>query len=264
MNLNEFKLKMSEKFSLKWYDYQLNWNKSLKELQKDTDFADVTLISDDKIKFSAHRILLSSCSNLFKLILKGNVQANSLLYLSGVNSYYLGFILDYIYHGEVNIYQEQLDSFLESAQKLEIEGLLSDTKDGLENLNKENHDPRDHYAQDEDKSLVRMDSELNKIRPNTRAPKDAAMIDVGSMNTGEVDKKMRELYERTDEGWRCLVGDHSNKCQRSSNIRAHVETHLNGLMLPLWSWIALGKIVFRAKELLKRCLPFLLRLHLGA
>ena len=97
---------MSEKFSLKWNDYQSNWNKALNELRKDTDFADVTLISDDKVKFSAHKILLSSCSNLFKFILKGNVQANSLLYLSGVNSLNLGFILDYIYHGEVNIYQE--------------------------------------------------------------------------------------------------------------------------------------------------------------
>ena len=142
---------MSEKFSLKWNDYQSNWNKALNELREDSDFADVTLISDDKVKFSAHRILLASCSNLFKFILKGNIHANSLLYLSGVNSLNLGFILDYIYHGEVNIYQGQLDSFLESAQKLEIEGLLSDTKDGLENLNKENHDPRDHYAQDQKK-----------------------------------------------------------------------------------------------------------------
>ena len=46
------------------------------------------------------------------------------LYLGGVTSDNLGFILDYIYYGEVKLYQEQLDSFLESAQKLEIEGLL--------------------------------------------------------------------------------------------------------------------------------------------
>ena len=118
---------MFEKFSLKWIDYQYNWNKALNELRKDTDFADVTLISDDKVKFSAHKILLSSCSKLFKFILKGNVNGNSLLYLTGVNSLNLGFILDYIYHGEVNIYQEQLESFLESAQKLEIEGLLGGT-----------------------------------------------------------------------------------------------------------------------------------------
>ena len=69
---------MAEKFSLKWNDYQSNWNRALHELREDTDFADVTLISDDKFKFSAHRVLLSSCSNLFKLILKSNTHANPL------------------------------------------------------------------------------------------------------------------------------------------------------------------------------------------
>ena len=117
---------MSEKFSLKWNDYQSNWKQSLSELRTDSDLADVTLISEDKVKFSAHKVILSSCSDIFKFILKGNLNnSNPLLYLSGVSSVNLKFILDYIYHGEVNLFQEQLDSFLETAQKLEVEGLKS-------------------------------------------------------------------------------------------------------------------------------------------
>ena len=123
---------MSDKFSLKWNDYSSNWNKSLFKLRENSAFADVTLITDDKIKLSAHRILLSSCSNVFDFILKDSNQANPLLYLSGINSTNLGFILDYIYKGEVNLYQEQLDSFLGSAEKLEIEGLLGG--DSQENM----------------------------------------------------------------------------------------------------------------------------------
>ena len=38
--------KMSEKFALKWNDYHSNWTKSLSELRKDSDFSDVTLISE--------------------------------------------------------------------------------------------------------------------------------------------------------------------------------------------------------------------------
>ena len=72
----------------------------------------------------AHKILLSSCSETFKFILKESNQAQSILYLSGVNSVNLKFILDYIYYGEVNLFQEQLESFLESAEKLEIQGLV--------------------------------------------------------------------------------------------------------------------------------------------
>ena len=101
---------MSEKFALKWNDYQSNWKSSLSELHKDTDFADVTLISDDKVKFSAHKVILSSCSNMFKFILKENSNANPLLYLGGVTSVNLDHILDYIYHGEVSLFQEQLDN----------------------------------------------------------------------------------------------------------------------------------------------------------
>ena len=72
--------KMSEKFALKWNDFQSNWNSSLSELRKQTDLADVTLMSDDMMKFSAHKILLSSCSNMFKLIIKDNTNAKTLLY----------------------------------------------------------------------------------------------------------------------------------------------------------------------------------------
>ena len=228
---------MSEIFRLKWYDYQSNWNKALNELREDTDSADVTLISDDKVKFSAHKIILSSCSNLFRFILKGNVQANSLMYLSGVKSQNLGFILDYIYHGEVNIYQDQLDSFLECAQKLEIEGLLGNTEYSHENMNEGKHLPQEpelkieKYEQDEEKTLLRMDIEERKRRPHSKTKNEVAMIDVGSMTSEEIDNKMRELYEKTEEGWRCLVCDQiTNKHSKSSSMRRHVETHMDGLV----------------------------------
>ena len=228
---------MSEKFALKWNDYEANWNKALSELRNDDDFSDVTLISDDKKNFSAHKILLSSCSSVFKFILKENQHANPLLYLGGVSSVNLGFILDYIYHGEVNIYQNQLDSFLESAQKLEIEGLLGGTEESHENMDEEKFvhpEPEEHIenAQEEKKSLVRMDNEANKIRRTcAKEPKDVAKIDVGSLDTGEIDKRMKELYEKTDEGWRCLVCDYtSSNIRNNSPIRNHVETHMDGLV----------------------------------
>ena len=56
------------------------------------------------------------------------------------------------------------------------------------------------------------------------------MIDVGSMTSEEIDKKMRELYEKTDEGWKCLVCVYTTKGPKSANIRVHVETHLDGLV----------------------------------
>ena len=61
-----------------------------------------------------------------------------------------------------------------------------------------------------------MEIEVNKIRLNTRAAKDSVRIDVGSLNTEDIDKRMRELYERTDEGWRCLVCDTLTKVKEAA------------------------------------------------
>ena len=58
----------SEKFSLKWNDFEANISKSFSRLRREEDFFDVTLISDDESKVPAHRVVLSSCSSFFKSI----------------------------------------------------------------------------------------------------------------------------------------------------------------------------------------------------
>ena len=116
---------MSERFSLKWTDFQSVVSQSFSVLRQEADFYDVTLVSDDHTQISAHKLVLSASSQFFKSILKKNPHSHPLLYLSGVDSTSLGFVLDYIYQGEVQIYQNELDNFLEVAQKLKIEGLLS-------------------------------------------------------------------------------------------------------------------------------------------
>ena len=51
-----------------------------------------------------------------------------------------------MYHGEVNLFQEQLDSFLESAEKSEVEGLIGGNKD---HLNEENTSLQDEIKPDQ-------------------------------------------------------------------------------------------------------------------
>merc|ERR1711997_1026209 len=121
--------KMSEKFSLKWNDFQSVVSQSFSVLRQEADFYDVTLVSEDHTQISAHKLVLSASSDFFKSILRKNPHSHPLLYLSGVDSKSLAFVLDYIYQGEVQIYQNELDNFLEVAQKLKIEGLLNSTED---------------------------------------------------------------------------------------------------------------------------------------
>ena len=85
-----------------------------------------TLVGDDHTQLAAHKLVLSACSEYFKEIFKRNKHANTLLCLEGLSQQDIGNVLDYMYNGEVHIFQEDLDRFLSIAQRLRLEGLLGD------------------------------------------------------------------------------------------------------------------------------------------
>ena len=120
---------MSVKLCMKWKEFESVVSQSFSVLRREEDFFDVTLVSNDEIQISAHKLVLSACSDFFKSILKRNSHSHPLLYLSGVDSKSLGFVLDYIYHGEVQVYQHELDIFLDVGQKLKIKGLESEERE---------------------------------------------------------------------------------------------------------------------------------------
>ena len=116
-----------ETYCLKWNSFQTNISKSIIDLRREEDFFDVTLVTDDQQFISAHKLVLSSSSELFKNILKNSSRSyhpNPLIYLNGFCSKELNLIMEYIYHGEVRILPQDIDSFLNDAQKLKIEGLI--------------------------------------------------------------------------------------------------------------------------------------------
>ena len=126
---------MSEKFSLKWNDFQSNVSRTFSQLRSEEEFFDVSLVSDDQKMMSAHKLVLSASSPYFKHILTTNKHSHPLLCLDGVSSAELQCVLDYIYQGEVQIYQEQLDRFLVVAQRLKLEGLISQDDDQERKVN---------------------------------------------------------------------------------------------------------------------------------
>ena len=224
---------MSEKYSLKWHDYQSNWIQSLTELRNDKESADITLISEDKVKFPAHKIVLSSCSKTFKFILKDSFQANSFLYLSGVSSVNLGYILDFMYQGEVNLFQEQLDHFLECSQKLEIDGMLGDNKDQSPKME---YDDQKHAYHEQNIEEIDENNRLAKIYSNnpvkTRnynasSNNQVDKLDAGSLSAEEIEIKKEELYSKIDGSWNCLSCAYTTTKHQA--MRRHVETHMEGL-----------------------------------
>jgi len=111
-----------EKFCLKWNEFESNIGVAFRELREDKDFFDVTLACDDD-QIQAHKLILSACSPFFRNVLRRNPHSNPLLYLKGVKQADLKAILDFMYHGEVNVAQENLNSFLAVAEDLKVKGL---------------------------------------------------------------------------------------------------------------------------------------------
>ena len=121
---------ITEKFCLKWKDYQENVNNVFSGLRKDTDFADVTLACQDGHHIEAHKVVLAASSPFFQNLFKRNKQSHPIVYMKGMKSADISAIIDFLYYGEANIYQENLDTFLNIGEELQLKGL--DARTGLE------------------------------------------------------------------------------------------------------------------------------------
>merc|ERR1712142_1371106 len=112
----------SEKFCLRWNDFESNISLAFREIRDEKDFFDCTLSCGAR-QIQAHKLILSACSPFFRSILRQNPHQHPLLYLKGVEYTDLQSVLNFMYHGEVNVAQEELNSFLAVAEDLRVKGL---------------------------------------------------------------------------------------------------------------------------------------------
>ena len=257
----------NDNFCLKWNDFQENIKTTFVELRGDKDLVDVTLACEDG-EIEAHKVILSSCSPFFKRLLKRiNKQIHPLLFMRGLKTRQLTTMVDFIYLGEANIPQEDLDGFLLLAQELELKGLAEEDA-GIEDIerskneitprrefekevenqndprrnigssqNATSHDDYQNLCTTEDETLV--STEIN-LRRKVHIANDVL--------------QMREtMFEKVDNFWTCKV------CQFDSsnvnNLREHVEKHIEGVEYPC---NLCGKIMRSSKSLrnhhsMKRC-----------
>ena len=115
---------MSEKLCLQWNEFKENAVNTFESLKDDEDFTDVTLVCEDGKQVEAHKVILANSSPFLQNILRRNKHIHPLIYMRGVKSDDLRAIVDFLYCGEANVYQENLDSFLAIAEELQLKGLM--------------------------------------------------------------------------------------------------------------------------------------------
>ena len=117
-------VKMStDVYNLKWKHFNVNQDCSLKELFINNENADVTLVSDDKVAFHAHKLVLSACSSVLKDLLLNNPNPQPMIFLNGVKRFELESLLQFIYLGNTKLYQSRIEKFFENGRDLEIKQL---------------------------------------------------------------------------------------------------------------------------------------------
>ena len=113
---------------MKWNDYQANIQSAFESIRSNGDFSDVTLAFEDGQQVEAHKVILAASSPFFQTILTKNKHHHPLIYMRGMKSEDLVAIVDFLYFGEANVYQENVDSFLTIAEELNLKGLTRDSK----------------------------------------------------------------------------------------------------------------------------------------
>ena len=225
---------MSEKFCLKWNDFHSNVSKSFGLFRNEEYLQDVTLVSDDHNKVPAHKLVLSACSEYFRDIFINIQNSHPLICLDGISSEDLKNIMDYIYNGEIQIYQDNLDRFLAVAQRLKLEGLISrDTK--TEDLLKE-ETSTDNVSRIEESNCERKNTTNFQVAHNKiKETEDKVVVAVDSQDMKEINEKINGYLEECFDGsYRCTFcgrqsGLNMHKSVQKQMMQRHIETHMDGL-----------------------------------
>jgi len=92
-------------------------------LLRNEEFADVSVVCDDERIIKAHKVILSAFSPFFRNILLKISSPHPVIYITGISFKDLLSIFQFIYKGETQVEDSDLQSFFSSAEKLKIMGI---------------------------------------------------------------------------------------------------------------------------------------------
>ncbi|CAH1999173.1 unnamed protein product [Acanthoscelides obtectus] len=137
----------SEQFSLCWDNFHKNMSSGMNSLLESEDLVDVTLAVQGKC-LKAHKMVLSVCSPYFKELFKSNPCQHPIVFMKDVSYEALSDLLQFMYQGEVQVSQENLTTFIKTAEALQIKGLTADGNGSAENETSETHEKPQRHVEE--------------------------------------------------------------------------------------------------------------------
>ena len=237
---------MSEKLCLQWNDFKENVITAFGSLREDNNFADVTLACEDGQQVEAHKVILATSSPFFKMLLGSNKHPHPLLYMRGVKYANLLAILEFLYRGEANLFQDDLDSFLAIAEELQLKGLTG-ISERFEDSNRDKKYLPEQSVPDI-KNEIANQVVSQKIQNNPKPgenkilalPANSSLSVPGNLSVDlvELEEKVKSMMQKSQNkngngrgfAFVCKV---CGKEGLSHNIKDHIEAnHLEGVVIP--------------------------------
>jgi hypothetical protein len=238
---------LDQRMFFQWNDFRENVSSAFGDLREDTEFTDVTLACDDGQQVEAHKVVLFASSPFFLNILKRSRHSHALIYMRGVKSENLLAMVDFFYHGEANVSQENVDSFLALAEELQLKGLrgnqtekensemftLTAMKKEQSKLPTSRAEPKQTLKNNE----ARIESEI--LKPKTE--KVVALTDHTTNNTDikSLDQEVKSMMIFSDNAAPGSVAGRARICKvcgmegSMKNIMNHIEAnHIDGISIP--------------------------------
>ncbi|XP_021931803.1 centrosome-associated zinc finger protein CP190-like isoform X7 [Zootermopsis nevadensis] len=115
-------LASSQQFCVKWNSYSSNLQNVFPRLLTSEHFVDITLACEGQM-IKCHKVVLSACSTYFENLLIHNPCQHPIIFMKDMKHREVQALVDFMYKGEVNVSQEELNSLLRAAEALQIRGL---------------------------------------------------------------------------------------------------------------------------------------------
>merc|ERR1712129_31331 len=253
----------TEKFSLRWNDFQQNITTAFGTLKDEPDFSDVTLACEDGQQLEAHRIILAASSPFYQNLLKRNKHPHPLIYTRGVKSADLVALIDFIYCGEVQVLKENLENFMAMAEELKIKGLWREEKEEPietrtnQNIHRERSEETNSETKTETKIDINIEEEtlkevkihLDEYQAEAKIPEDGGLQEVKvnlpeyesdvKIEANDRDNLKEQIKSMIGQGQTMGVKQRNNMCKVCgkesswSSIMNHIESkHMAGLTFP--------------------------------
>ena len=233
---------MQPNLNVQWQDFSIHLKGTLHEMLKTEEFTDVTLVCDDQKEFKAHKVILSACSSVFRKMLQGRSNPNSIIFLKGVTHMNLDLILQFIYNGETALPQTNLETFLDVARSLHIKelsdvGMNSQTieLDGVpvtkEYTGKDNNpvDVKEGLVKEEEEPNNQLDKTVEETLDVTPSPLAKYFCDVCNypfFKKAILAKHAKDVHGKPSI-YACKRDDCSYVSTERSTLKHHLESHLS-------------------------------------